>query len=224
MPAGHPDVKPRLNHLGRNLHVFIVDMEVTFSGLKRYRLWRLLWARSLFYHRGGAILKTFVWTELLLSSLKDNSICLSQNPEGAKAFVSADRNNAQERIVTFWTTESVGGGILCVNVCVSGCVLSNVFMCKRKPLLALRHPHRCLFVVTARFVLSVFLFITLSWLYGCSQIQQRGHNHRHDRYAWVSNTALWIHRHNLTAWISSFTEKNEYRQRGVADNVLKMEC
>lgn len=105
--------------------------------------------------------------------------------------------------------------IVCQCVCESASVLSSVFMCKRKPLLALRRPHRCLFVVTARFVLSVFLFITLSWLYGCSQIPQRGHNHRHDRYAWVSNTALWIHRHNLSAWISSpHWEKWIWAKRG----------
>lgn len=105
----------------------------------------------------------------------------------------------------------------CVSVCVgarvSSSALSSVFMCKRKPALALRRPHRCLFVVTARFVLSVFLFITLGWLYGCGQIPRRGHNHCHDRYAWVSNTALWIYRHNLSAWISSPCWKNEYKQK-----------
>lgn len=91
---------------------------------------------------------------------------------------------------------------MCVSVRLSASALSSVFMCKRKPLLALRCPHRCLFVVTARFVLPVLLFITLSWLYGCSQNPRRGHNRRHGRYAWVSNTAVLIHQINLLAWIS----------------------
>lgn len=61
--------------------------------------------------------KTSVWTEPLLSTPEDKPICLSPNPEGAKAFVSADWNIMQHRK---WK-----GGRWCISchrLCVWVCV------------------------------------------------------------------------------------------------------